>query len=74
MIGGLLGVILPYLAAAGAVLTALAGAYLSGRRRARKDAEAKADREYRKARERIDDAEISPDADAARKWLRDRTH
>lgn len=70
----LLAAIWPYLAGAGAALAALLTAYLSGRSRARKDAEAKADREYRQTRERIDDAEIAADPDAARRWLRDRTH
>lgn len=68
----LLGVIWPYLAGAGAALAALLTAYLSGRSRARKDAAAKAYREYRATRERIDDAPVAKTASGARRWLEDR--
>lgn len=63
-----------WLAAAGAAVLAFVGAYLLGRRDARQAGNTERERDYRKTREAIDDAEIhGNDPDAARRWLHEYT-
>jgi hypothetical protein len=53
-------------------ILALAGVYIAGRRDGRQRGAQKAAEDYRKTRQRIDDAEKPSDPDAARAWLADR--
>lgn len=53
-------------------LGALASVWFSGRRSGAKDAEARADAAYRKAREKMDEVAVGDDPAVARDWLRER--
>ena len=62
-----------WLAAAGAVLALILGAFLRGRAAGKSAARAAEDAAYRKTIERTKDADVSRgDADADREWLRQR--
>ena len=58
--------------AIGAVIAAVFGAWLFGRRQGQKAEQAKIDKAYRETREKMDEVVVGDDPDAARRWLRER--
>ena len=72
MIGLLFGKFKLYLAAAGAVVVAVGAAFLKGYAARGRKEKLKDEREYRKTRERMDEADTVSDPDDARDWLRKR--
>ena len=72
MIGLLFGKAKLYLAAAGAIVLAIAGAFFKGRADQRRKEKLKDEREYRETRERMDEAPRDLSPSAAREWLRNR--
>ena len=72
MLGLLFGKLKLYLAAAGAVVVAVGAAFLKGYAARGRKEKLKDEREYRKTRERMDDADTDMSPSSARKWLRKR--
>lgn len=69
---GIPGKIKLYLAMAGAVVLAIAAAFLKGWSARGRQEQTKDLRDYKETRERMDDAETNLDPDDARNWLRER--
>lgn len=72
MIGLLFGKAKLYLAAAGAIVLAIVGAFFKGKADQRRKEKLKDEREYRETRERMDEAPRDLSPPAAREWLRKR--
>lgn len=72
MIGLLFGKAKLYLVAAGAIVLAIVGAFFKGRADQKRREELKDEREYRKTRERMDEAPRDLSPSAAREWLHKR--
>lgn len=60
------------LIALGSVIAGLVAVFFGGKRSERRDAALEKAEADKATRERIDHAPVSPDADAAREWLRNR--
>lgn len=73
MIGALLSQFWPYVVAAGGAIVALLGVYAKGRKDANARAAQKAAETYIETRKRMDETDTPDDADAADRWLRDRS-
>lgn len=73
MIAALLAQFWPYVVAAGGAIVALLGVYAKGRKDANARAAQKAAETYIETRNRMDETDTPDDADAADRWLRDRS-